>query len=317
MSSDDETGVLIDQFNSMMEQVHQRDLKLQKAQDELETRVDMRTAELKKEIAEREIIQQDLLVAKLEAEESNRAKSAFLANMSHELRTPLNAILGYSEMLEEDAEANHDDSTVSDLRRIQTAGRHLLNLIGDILDLSKIEAGKIELHSERVPISTIISEVASTIGPLARKNNNAFEVKMDDPNALVSVDVVKFRQCLLNLLSNACKFTKAGEITLNVVHCRNQSGDWILWEVQDTGIGIAEADQKKLFQSFSQVDSSATRRHGGTGLGLAISQRLTRLMGGWIGVASVLGNGSIFTIHLPDGCIQTFEPQPIVSSAEK
>lgn len=300
MSSDDETGVLIEQFNSMMEQVHQRDIKLQKAQDELEARVEMRTSELKEEIAEREVIQHDLLNAKLEAEESNRAKSAFLANMSHELRTPLNAILGYSEMLEEDAEANHDDSAVSDLRRIQSAGRHLLTLIGDILDLSKIEAGKIELHTEQVPIATIISEVKSTIEPLARKKNNVFAVKANHPNGFVSVDIVKFRQCLLNLLSNSCKFTEAGEITLNVVHCSDRSGNWVLWEVRDTGIGIAEADQKKLFQSFSQVDSSATRRHGGTGLGLAISQRLTHLMGGWITVESAPGNGSKFTIHLPD-----------------
>jgi signal transduction histidine kinase len=300
MSSDDETGVLIDQFNSMMEQVHHRDLKLQKAQDELEARVEMRTSELRKEITEREVIQHDLLNAKLEAEESNRAKSAFLANMSHELRTPLNAILGYSEMLEEDAEANHDDSAVSDLRRIQSAGRLLLTLIGDILDLSKIEAGKIEIHTEQVSISTIIREIKPTIEPLARKKNNIFEVKADDLNALVSVDIFKFHQCLLNLLSNACKFTESGEITLNVVHHREESGAWILWEVHDTGIGIAETDQKKLFQSFSQVDSSATRRHGGTGLGLAISQRLTQLMGGWISVDSAPGRGSRFTIHLPD-----------------
>jgi signal transduction histidine kinase len=215
-------------------------------------------------------------------------------------------------MLEEDAKENQDESAASDLRRIQSAGHHLLSLISDILDLSKIEAGRIDIQVELISISTILSEVNATIEPLARKNNNVFEVKVDDLNALASVDIVKFRQCLLNLLSNSCKFTEEGRITLNVVHHSDKSGAWILWEVRDTGIGIAGEDQKKLFQSFSQVDSSATRRHGGTGLGLAISQRLAQLMGGWISVDSAPGKGSIFTIHLPDRVSSHIESRPIV-----
>jgi signal transduction histidine kinase len=297
--SEDETGVLIDQFNSMMEQVSQRDLELQRAQDELEARVADRTRELQNEIAEREVIQQDLLNAKLIAEESNRAKSAFLANMSHELRTPLNAILGYSEMLEEDAKAAGNQSEVDDLKRIESAGRHLLMLINDVLDLSKIEAGRVELFSEPAQVGTLVNDIVSTIEPLARKNKNVFLASAEDANATIYVDVTKFRQCLLNLLSNACKFTEGGIVRLRVEE-RARNGDiWSCWEVSDTGIGIADSDQAKLFQAFSQVDSSATRRHGGTGLGLAISQRLTRMMGGWIECETQLGRGSTFTIYLP------------------
>jgi signal transduction histidine kinase len=297
--SEDETGVLIDQFNSMMEQVSQRDLELQRAQDELEARVAARTRELQNEIAAREVIQQDLLNAKLIAEESNRAKSAFLANMSHELRTPLNAILGYSEMLEEDAEAAGNQSEVADLKRIESAGRHLLMLINDVLDLSKIEAGRVELFSEPAQVGTLVNDIVSTIEPLARKNKNVFLASTEDASATIYVDVTKFRQCLLNLLSNACKFTEGGLVRLRVEERATNGAIWSCWEVSDTGIGIADCDQAKLFQAFSQVDSSATRRHGGTGLGLAISQRLTRMMGGWIEFTTKLGKGSIFTIYLP------------------
>ncbi|MBB5058009.1 signal transduction histidine kinase [Granulicella aggregans] len=297
--SEDETGVLIDQFNSMMEQVSQRDLELKRAQDDLEVRVADRTRELQNEIAEREVIQQDLLNAKLVAEESNRAKSAFLANMSHELRTPLNAILGYSEMLEEDAEAAGNQSEVADLKRIESAGRHLLMLINDVLDLSKIEAGRVELFSEPAQVGTLVNDIVATIDPIARKNKNVFLASTEDANATIYVDVTKFRQCLLNLLSNACKFTEGGIVRLRVEERVRDGAIWSCWEVSDTGIGIAEDDKAKLFQAFSQVDSSATRRHGGTGLGLAISQRLTRMMGGWIEFETKLGKGSTFTIYLP------------------
>jgi signal transduction histidine kinase len=306
--SEDETGVLIGQFNSMMEQISLRDLELKRAQDQLEGRVAERTRELEKEIAEREVVQHDLLNAKLLAEESNRAKSAFLANMSHELRTPLNAILGYSEMLEEDAQATGDSSEVDDLRRIQSAGRHLLALINDVLDLSKIEAGRVDLSSEPVQVSALMNDIISTIEPLARKNRNVFLATTKNPEAMIHVDVTKFRQCLLNLLSNACKFTEGGMVRLKVEYRSCDNRKWICWEVSDTGIGIAEGDRQKLFQAFSQVDSSATRRHGGTGLGLAISQRLTRMMGGWIEVETALGKGSTFTIFLPalvDGAFAT------------
>ena len=285
--------------------------------DELEGRVDQRARELQKEIAERELIQQDLINAKLLAEESNRAKSAFLANMSHELRTPLNAILGYSELLEEDAVSNHDKGAAQDLQRIQTAGRHLLTLINDVLDISKIEAGGLELFCERASIAMIVSDVASTIEPLARMQNNTFLINIEDPNGSVYVDAVKFRQCLLNLLSNACKFTKNGTISLTVLNGTLRSEEGTRWMVSDTGIGIPEKDRQKVFEAFSQVDSSSTRRHEGTGLGLAISQRLAQLMGGWIDLESKVGVGSTFTIHLPAGVEVTNALQPTPKTVAK
>lgn len=298
-TSNDEMGMLIEQFNSMMEQINRRDHELQEAQDKLEMRVQERTRDLQDEIAERKIIEQDLVNAKVTAEASNQAKSAFLANMSHELRTPLNAIIGYSEMLQEDAQSASQPELVSDLGRIQSAGRHLLALVSDILDLSKIEAGKFEINMEVVQISSIVESVTQTIVPLARKNGNRFTVENSAFAGSISADPTKLYQCLLNLLSNACKFTENGTISL-VVEAQNREGrDWICWHVKDTGIGIPESGMGKLFQAFSQVDSSATRKHGGTGLGLAISQRLCRLMGGFITVNSEPGVGTTFTIHLP------------------
>ena len=298
-TSNDELGVLIEQFNAMMEQINKRDGALQDAQDQLELRVEERTRDLQDEITERKIVEQALMNAKLTAEASNEAKSSFLANMSHELRTPLNAIIGYSEMLEEDAQAAAQPETASDLRRIQSAGRHLLALVSDILDLSKIEAGKIELSMELVSVSTIIERVVQTMAPLARKNRNQFSVGESNWDGDIYVDPTKFYQSLLNLLSNACKFTEDGEIHLSVNVCSEGGKDWICWHVRDTGIGIEPDDMTKLFQAFSQIDSSATRKHGGTGLGLAISQRLCRNMGGFITVTSAPGIGTTFTIHIP------------------
>ncbi len=296
---DDETGLLIDQFNAMMEKINDRDLRLQRAQDELEMRVAERTRTLESEIAERKLMEQSLVNAKLAAEEANTAKSAFLANMSHELRTPLNAILGYSEMLGEDAEELGLSSCARDLQRIQSAGRHLLALVNDILDISKIEAGALELRLETCEIDALMDPVIATIEPLASRGGNRFVVERNGIVGMVSVDPVKFRQSLLNLLSNACKFTENGTITLSVSRCRKQGRDHICWKVQDTGIGIERDDLNRLFRPFSQVDSSVTRRHGGTGLGLAISQRLCLLMGGEITVESSLGAGSTFTISIP------------------
>lgn len=271
---------------------------MKRAHDELEMRVEERIQSLRNEIAERKSIEQSLVNAKLAAEEANAAKSGFLANMSHELRTPLNAILGYSEMLEEDARAAGDTSAENDLKRILSAGRHLLELVNDVLDISKIEAGALQLHLEPVHSNEIAKEVAATVEPLARKNGNRLEVRVDE-GGFILVDAMKFRQSLLNLLSNACKFTSNGTVSLTVERTVQENQEFLDWHVRDTGIGIAEDEIKCLFQPFIQVDSSATRRHGGTGLGLAISQRLCRMMGGNITLQSKVGVRSTFTVHLP------------------
>jgi signal transduction histidine kinase len=240
-----------------------------------------------------------LVNAKLAAEEANASKSAFLANMSHELRTPLNAILGYSEMLEEDAEEMGLTACTKDLQRIQAAGHHLLALVNDVLDISKIEAGALEVRLETVDVGELTDGVVSTIEPLANRNGNEFVVDAGEKGALVRVDAMKFRQSLLNLLSNACKFTERGRISLSVERCIVGGREFICWRVRDSGVGIGPDDLNRLFRPFSQVDSSVTRRHGGTGLGLAISQRLCRLMGGDITVQSTPGEGSTFTIAMP------------------
>jgi hypothetical protein len=233
-----------------------------------------------------------------QAEEANRTKSKFLANMSHELRTPLNAVIGITEMLKEDAEDLGQDDFLEPLDRIHRAGNHLLHLINEILDLSKIEAGRLELHLEEVGVGALIQEVATTAEALAARNGNRLEVRCPADIGTMHTEPMRVRQIILNLLSNACKFTENGEVTL-IVERERPEGAWFTFTVADTGIGMTADQMAKVFEEFSQADSSTTRRYGGTGLGLAISRRLCHLLGGTIAVDSTPGVGSTFTVRLP------------------
>jgi signal transduction histidine kinase/ligand-binding sensor domain-containing protein len=281
------------------EAVEIRTRELAKAHDELELRVEDRTRELQEEIERRESVQRDLFQAKQAAEESSRAKTTFLSNMSHELRTPLNVIIGYSEMLQEEAEASGTEGRAQDLCRIRDAGRHLLEIVEDVLDFTRSEYGPVEVRLEPQRVSDFTIDAARAAEEMARTRGNRFTCEAGCPDDYFLADSGKFRRSLFNLLSNACKFTDHGEVRLGISRRETEGRTWICWEVEDTGIGIAGENIPKLFQSFSQVDSSSTRRHDGTGLGLAISQRLCRIMGGHITVESEAGQGSRFTIHMP------------------
>ncbi len=244
---------------------------------------------------ERKQSEEELLRAKDDAEAASRTKSQFLANMSHELRTPMNAILGYSEMLQEEAEEKGLEDFTPDLQKIQNAGKHLLALINDILDLSKIEAGKMELYVEDFDIREVVNDVAATVQTLIAKKDNRLVVHVPDDAGRMTADLTKVRQSLFNLLSNAAKFTENGQITLDV---QQDGNDW-LFTVRDTGIGITAEQMSGLFEAFAQADASTTRKYGGTGLGLAITRRFCRMMGGDATVESTPGQGSAFTIRLP------------------
>src|SRR6202521_5885574 len=291
----DEIGSLIDGFNTMLSDIQNRDTALRGANDELQTR----TRELEEEISHRKQAQDELLKAKYVAEEASRAKSTFLANMSHELRTPLNAIIGYSEMLDEEAHDSATVETVQDLQKIKSAGRHLLALINDVLDLSKIEAGKMSLHLETFEVSGMIEEIVTTLQPAIEKNGNTLRVRLAQDVGMMRADITKVRQILFNLLSNACKFTDHGTISVAVNRSMDQGEDWIRFQVSDSGIGINAKQKANLFQEFTQADVSIARKYGGTGLGLAISYRYVRLMKGHISVESEPGRGSVFTVYLP------------------
>ncbi|GMR08159.1 MAG: hypothetical protein BMS9Abin26_1164 [Gammaproteobacteria bacterium] len=252
-----------------------------------------------RDISGRKIAEQELEKARDHAQEANRAKSAFLANMSHELRTPLNAIIGYSEMLQEEASDNNMEVFSDDLNKIALSGKHLLHLINDILDLSKIEADKMEVFIEQFNIKSLVDDITSVIWPLARTNNNSINIKCADDVETMESDRTKIKQSLFNLMSNACKFTRDGRVSLSVRKESTDGCDWIIFDVSDTGIGIAEDQIDKLFRDFTQADSSTTREFGGTGLGLVISKRFCQMLGGDIKVESVYGEGTTFSIVIP------------------
>ena len=273
--SDDEIGFLIDRFNEMLGQMEQHEKEVTAVNEQLRQS------------------QQQALAA-------TEAKSQFLANMSHELRTPLNAIIGYSEMLEEEATDLGQGGFIADLKKINGAGKHLLALINDILDLSKIEAGKMDLYLETFDLKTILQDVVATTRLLVQKKSNTLEVRLAPDLGTMRADLTKVRQALFNLLSNASKFTDHGTITLEARReTAGSEGAWMVLQVRDTGIGMTREQLSRVFQAFSQADASTVRKYGGTGLGLTITRHFCRMMGGDVTVASEFGKGSTFTLRLP------------------
>ena len=272
--SEDEIGSLIDRFNEMLGQMEKHEKAMVEVNEQLRHS------------------QQQALAA-------TEAKSQFLANMSHELRTPLNAIIGYSEMLQEEAQDAGNAQFVADLEKIHGAGKHLLALINDILDLSKIEAGKMELYLETFELKTMLEDVVATTRLLVQKKSNTLVVNLSPGLGAMRADLTKVRQALFNLLSNASKFTERGTITLSAARETTSGRDWIVLKVADTGIGMTGQQLGRMFQAFSQADASTVRKYGGTGLGLAITRHFCRMMGGDVTVSSEQGAGSTFTLRLP------------------
>ncbi len=290
--SSGELAAMIGAFNAMLATIERRTAEVDRARRELEEA--NRTLEAK--VQERTV---ELEHAMLAANDANQAKSTFLAKMSHELRTPMNAIIGYSEILMEDAEDDDNEAAVADLQKILAAARHLLGLINDVLDLSKIEAGRMDLFIEEQAVEGLVEQVRSTTAPLVAKRANAFLVEFEHEVGVIRTDATKLRQVLLNLISNAAKFTEQGTVTLRV--WRDGTGDdgRVHFAVSDTGIGMTPEQCGRVFDAFSQADASTASKYGGTGLGLTISRQFARLMGGDIALTSTLGQGTTFTVSLP------------------
>ncbi|HTT57058.1 MAG TPA: response regulator [Opitutaceae bacterium] len=295
----DDIGTLTRSFNLMLQTIQQRNSELVVARKNAEdARESLReiNEQLEQKVAERTA---ELERAVTAAKEANQAKSSFLAKMSHELRTPMNAIIGYSEMLLEDATDAGEERTAEDLRKILSAARHLLGLINDVLDLSKIEAGKMQLYLETFDLQTLVHEVSSTIAPLVEKRKNQLVVTCAPSIGSMYGDATKIRQTLLNLLSNASKFTENGRIELKIDREVADNQVWVLMQVTDTGIGMNEEQMGRLFRAFTQADASTASKFGGTGLGLAISKQFAQMMGGDVTVKSKPGAGSTFTVRVP------------------
>jgi signal transduction histidine kinase len=294
--SPDEIGDLIDGFNAMISEIHHAESELLNLNDNLEERVAERSQAAEERTEALVESEKRLRLAKDMAERANQTKSAFLANVSHELRTPLNAIIGYSEILDEELREEGQTAHVADIARIRSAGRHLLTIINDILDLSKIEAGHTQVFTESFDLCLVIEEVIATVEPLAAKRTNRLTVTMPE-SLMMCTDQMKIRQVLINLLSNACKFTDHGLIHLRA-HL-DSSSSWAIVEVQDNGIGISRDQLERIFEPFVQAETATTRKYGGTGLGLPISRKFCRLLGGDLVVRSAPRSGSSFTVRIP------------------
>ncbi|OQW95790.1 MAG: hypothetical protein BWK79_01185 [Beggiatoa sp. IS2] len=296
------TTELLQARNELEQRVTERTTELYATNQRLQVEIEQHkqttvTLEVAKMVAEKALVATE--EARVAAEAASLAKSQFLSNMSHELRTPLNAIIGYSEILQEDAEELGEASFIGDLQKIHAAGKHLLRLINNVLDISKIEAGKMELSPETFNLNDFINEFVNTATPLIEKKGNVLQLQCTDDLGEAYNDLTKLRQILLNLLSNAAKFTENGTIQLVVTRAIHNDGDWLSFRVIDDGIGMTAEQRKKLFRPFTQADASTTRRYGGTGLGLAITKEIADMMGGTLTVESEFGHGSTFTVTLP------------------
>lgn len=275
---------MVESVNRMFEELHSKRDELQRAQNDLELRVAERTAEL--------------AVARDDALNANRAKGVFLASMSHELRTPLNAIIGYSELVLEEAELSNPKS-IEDLKKVISAANHLLSLINNVLDLAKIDAGKMDLNLECFDIQDVVQEAAETVQPMMAKNKNRLQVSCPDSIGTMTSDRIKVYQCVLNILSNAAKYTDSGQVECRVTRDKEDQNNWIVIIIEDTGIGIPENKMKNLFEEFIQTDSSI-RHQTGTGLGLALTRQMCQLLGGSVVAHSQTGLGSTFILRFPE-----------------